>query len=200
MKFNAILFDRFETLDVFGPVEAIGEMARIHRIPCDIGFFSQSGGVVRSSQQVDVLTRPLSDIAADDDSILFIPGGQGTRAEVNNAGFVGAIKELALGSKHVLTVCTGSALLAKTGLLKGLGATSNKRAFDWATEQDRDVLWVRKARWVKDGKFYTSSGVSAGIDMTLGFIADLLGEQAAYDVALRMEYIWNRDRDVDPFA
>ena len=60
--------------------------------------------------------------------------------------------------------------------------------------------WVAQARWVEDGKFATSSGVSAGIDMALAIIARLCGEDNAKEVAIAMEYEWHRDASWDPFA
>jgi len=131
--------------------------------------------------------------------IVLIPGGFGTRKEVDNTPFIDALRRTAEASQLVLTACTGSALLARTGLLSGRRATSNKMAFDWVVEQDRSVLWVRKARWTKDDKYYTSSGVSAGIDMTLGFVADRHGMETAERIARGIEYLWNRDADDDPF-
>ena len=74
---------------------------------------------------------------------------------------------LADASALVTTVCTGSALLARTGRLDGIAATSNKAAFAWVMEQGPKVDWKPEARWVEDGKFMTSSGVSAGMDMAL---------------------------------
>jgi len=62
------------------------------------------------------------------------------------------------------------------------------------------VRWVGKARWVRDGCFYTASGVSAGIDMALCFVADRLGRAKALSIAQRMEYLWNEDATDDPFA
>ena len=67
------------------------------------------------------------------------------------------------------------------------------RAFDWAASCGAGVLWQRRARWVRDGKFYTSSGVSAGIDMALGFATDRLGREAAQEIATSIEYVWNDD-------
>lgn len=196
MNFNVILFDNFETIDAMGPVEVIGTMNKFKKM-FDIKYYSVNGGIIKSMQDTGIDTLPVSEIKEAD--VILIPGGMGTRTEINNSGFIENIRELATNAKFILTVCTGSALLARTGLLKGLKATSNKISFDWVTEQDKDVDWIRKARWVKDGKYYTSSGVSAGIDMSLGFIADLAGTQAAKGIAFGMEYIWNDDKDNDPF-
>ena len=60
--------------------------------------------------------------------------------------------------------------------------------------------WVKQARWVDDGKFSTSSGVSAGIDMALSIIARVAGNETAETIATRMEYEWHRDASWDPFA
>lgn len=193
MDFSVILFNDFETLDVFGPVEIIGKIEKFN-----IEYYSLDGGIIKSSQSVRVETLPISEIL--EGGIILIPGGFGTRSEVHNERLIEVLKVLTLKAKLVLTVCTGSGLLAKTGLLKGIKATSNKMAFDWAVEQDTDVNWIRKARWVRDGKFFSSSGVSAGIDMTLGFVSDIISIEVAEKIANGIEYIWNKDKNNDPFA
>ncbi len=192
--FSVVLFDGFETLDAFGPVEVIGQLDRHYAL----GYFSLAGRVVRSSQGVRVETQPLADLP--EDGVMLIPGGMGTRTEVDNTALIGRLRSLALHSRFVLTVCTGSALLARTGLLDGLPATTNKLAFDWVTAQGPKVLWRKQARWVQADRFYTSSGVSAGIDMALGFVADQVSPELAERIARGIEYTWHRDRDADPFA
>jgi len=194
MNFSILLFDNFETLDVFGPVEVIGRLSQAYQME----FYSESGGLVRSSQGVRTDTLPLTTLR--DPGILFIPGGFGIRSEINNPGLIKSITVLSEQAEFVLTVCTGSAMLAKTGLLNGRQATSNKMSFDWVAEQSPDVRWIRKARWLKDGKYYTSSGVSAGIDMTLGWVSDVQGRETAQFIARSIEYIWNEDPSEDPFA
>jgi len=62
------------------------------------------------------------------------------------------------------------------------------------------VQWVPQARWVADGKYRTSSGISAGTDMALDVVRELYGERAAVEVATRLEWNWHRDATVDPFA
>jgi putative intracellular protease/amidase len=187
-----ILFNDFETLDAFGPVEIIGRMPKFYKMD----FFSISGGVVLSSQRVSVNT--LSFSAMDTTGVLLIPGGAGTRKLVDDVYFIDTIRTLSQKAQYVLTVCTGSALLAKTGLLQGRRATSNKLAFDWVCGSGSDVHWVKRARWTNDDKYYTSSGVSAGMDMTLGFVHDLHGNDTARDLCRQIEYIWNEDKDNDP--
>jgi len=164
MKVAVLLFDNFETLDVFGPVEIFGRLTEEYRV----SFYSLSGGLIENADGVSIQTKPLAGIENGVD-VFLIPGGYGTRIEVTSVLLIDKIRKIAELSKYVLTVCTGTALLAKTGLLDGRKATSNKRAFDWVVTQGPKVNWVRKARWVVDNKYYTSSGVSPGMDKTLGF-------------------------------
>ena len=96
---------------------------------------------------------------------MVIPGGQGTRTLIDDKKYIAQLKELCLNAEYVLSVCTGSALLAKTGLLANRNATSNKKAFEWVKSISNNVNWIREARWITDDKFYTPSGVSAGMDM-----------------------------------
>jgi transcriptional regulator GlxA family with amidase domain len=189
-----ILYNDFETLDVFGPIEVLG------RLPEQFNplFYSRDGGIITSSQNVPVMTRPLSELISTR-YILFIPGGTGARNLAENNEFIAALRSLAGNAEFILTVCTGSILLSRTGMLDGKRATSNKRVFAW-TKTAPGVTWIKKARWVKDGSIYTSSGVSAGTDMALGFVSDLLGYPAAKQVSLEIEYEWNDDSGHDPFS
>jgi transcriptional regulator GlxA family with amidase domain len=192
MQVAILLFPDFETLDVFGPVEILGRLKEHFQIV----FYSLEGGKIPSAHGFSIETQPLS----GSPDVFLIPGGYGTRVEVNNSRLIDAIREIAERSRYVLTVCTGTALLARTGLLDGRKATSNKRAFDWVCSTGDKVHWIRQARWIVDGKFYTSSGVSAGMDMTLGFLSDLHGLEFARDVAAQIEFNWQEDHEKDDFA
>ena len=99
-----------------------------------------------------------------------------------------------------MSVCSGSAILAKAGLLDNRSATSNKQFFSLATNQSKKVKWVERARWVEDGNMFTSSGVSAGIDMALAVIARLYGKERAERTAAWTEYEWHQDASWDPFV
>jgi len=189
-----LLYPEFETLDVFGPVEVLGLPPESFRIQ----FYSPDGGVVTSSQQVPVVTRPLSALESED-YVLLIPGGSGIFPLISNEPFIAALRTLAAKATFVLTVCTGSFLLARTGLLDGKRATSNKRLFS-ITKKFPGVDWIKKSRWVKDGSMYTSSGVSAGIDMALGFVSDRIGYETATEVGRIIEYEWHEDSEYDPFC
>lgn len=132
--------------------------------------------------------------------ILLVPGGMGTRTEVDNDELIAFLRERGASTPVVASVCTGAGLLARAGLLNGLQATTNKAAFAWPVSQGPEVRWVKQARWVHDGRFWTSSGVAAGIDMALALIADRFGLEVAERIAKQSEYEWHRDAQVDPFA
>ena len=91
-------------------------------------------------------------------------------------------------------------MVARSGLIDGLPSTTNKFVFDWVVGDYPAVDWQRSARWVHAGKFYMSSGVSAGTDMALAFVADQYGEDRAEYLVQMTEYIWSKDPADDPFA
>ena len=192
---GVVLFEGFELLDVFGPLEMFGLVADHF----EIRLISESGGVVASRQGPKSICDDSFQSAPAID-VLLVPGGIGTRREVNNPVLLEWLNERSKQAELVASVCTGSALLAKGGVLDGLRATSNKLAFAWACSQSEKVQWQQQARWVEDGKVFSSSGVSAGIDMALAVIAKLVSQQAAEDAANFAEYSWQRDADCDPFA
>jgi len=195
---GVLLFEGFELLDVFGPLEAWGVHAQASGT-CTIVMTAEAAGAVKSAQG----PRAMADYALSDCphiDVLLVPGGIGTRREVNNTKLLEWLVRRAAAAEIVTSVCTGAALLARAALLDRHRATTNKLSFKWVTEQGSAVEWIKQARWVEDGKFATSSGVSAGIDMTLALIAKLAGVETAEQVAIRMEYEWHRDPQWDPFA
>lgn len=119
---------------------------------------------------------------------------------MEDEGFLGQLKAMAARSQILMSVCTGSALLAAAGLLDGYTATSNKKAFEWATSFGENVEWRRLARWVHDRDRWTSSGVATGTDMAAAFIADCRGEQLVAEIADAIELRLNLDANDDPFA
>ena len=192
---GVLLFPEFELLDVFGPLEAFGHAKDWFRI---VTVAERAGPVTSAQGPRAMADHGLADCPALD--MLLVPGGMGTRREVNNPALVDWIARRAREAETTTSVCTGAALLAKAGVLDGRRATSNKRAFAWVAEQGPKVHWVRQARWVDDGTVVTSSGVSAGIDMALHLIGRIAGPAVRDETATRMEYEWHSDATADPFA
>lgn len=192
---GALLFPGFELLDLCGPMELFGQMPQDYRlVPV-----AEVPGPVRSAQSLSVMAERATGKGTNFD-ILFVPGGPGTRNEVNNPALLAWIARAGRKAEFVMSVCTGSALLAQAGLLDGRRATTNKAVFAWVAAQGPRVLWQPVARWVEDERFFTSSGVSAGMDMALAAMARMHGLARAEEVAKLSEYTWQRDPAVDPFA
>jgi transcriptional regulator GlxA family with amidase domain len=194
---GVLLFEGFELLDVFGPCEAYGirDLEGAFRI----AMVAQKAGPIASAQG----PRAVAEFGFDDCprlDVMLVPGGIGTRREVYRTALISWLRARAEQAELVTSVCTGAALLAAAGLLDGRRATTNKRSFAWVQSQGPQVNWVKQARWVEDGKFATSSGVSAGIDMALAIIARLVSTETAEKAATSMEYEWHRDAGWDPFA
>lgn len=190
-----VLYPKFELLDVYGPAEIFGNVGGRLKVV----MVAQQAGPVASAQGPKVVADYGFDDCPELDLVL-VPGGMGTMTELNNKAMLEWLQARAAKAEITMSVCSGSALLAKAGLLDGRRATSNKRYFKFATDQGPKVEWVREARWVDDGDRVTSSGVSAGIDMALAVVERLFGKQTAEAIADGTEYQWHRDAADDPFA
>jgi transcriptional regulator GlxA family with amidase domain len=199
-----VLFEGFTVLDVYGPVQAFASVrlprpdGSWHRL-FEIVTVAEKAGPVKSGEGPTThADYAFADAPAFD--VLLVPGGFGTRQAVNNTSLLLALTTASRAAAVTTTVCTGSALLARTGLMDNRPATSNKIAWDWVVQQGPRVRWQRAARWVDDGDLVTSSGVSAGIDMALSVVARLHGVDMARQAARFMEYVWHEDPGADPFA
>lgn len=122
----------------------------------------------------------------DDLDVLFVPGGAlGTLKAMQDKKFIAFIKSRAANAKYITSVCTGSLLLAKAGLLKGKSATSHWSTLDVLAKSGVKVV---KKRVVWDGNIVTGGGVTAGIDFGLEILAALRGKQYAEAIQLQAEY------------
>ncbi|KAJ4289651.1 hypothetical protein N0V90_010980 [Kalmusia sp. IMI 367209] len=130
--------------------------------------------------------------------VLLVPGGGGTRKDVTHE--IDFVKTVYPSLKHLISVCTGSTILARAGVLDGKRATTNKKAWTWATSFGNNVSYVPQARWVQDGNIWTGSGVSAAVDTAYAFVASVYGEEVAQYVADVSEYTRWTDANYDPFA
>jgi transcriptional regulator GlxA family with amidase domain len=195
LTLGALLYPDFELLDFYGPLEMFGSLGEDLRIVT----LAQQTGPVPSTQGPQTLAEYTFENAPDLD-LLLIPGGIGTFPALENSALLDFLRRRAPKTRVTMSVCTGSALLARAGLLDGRRATTNKMYFAMTAAASDAVHWVENARWVVDGPFVTSSGVSAGTDMALAVIAQLFDQERAEQIAAMTEYQWHRDADVDPFV
>lgn len=123
--------------------------------------------------------------------ILVIPGGIGSRTEMNNEILTSWINSTFKNTELVLSICTGALLLAKANLLSGLKVTTNRRAMDLLAQVvPKDCEIIDDIRYIDNGKIVVSAGVTAGIDASLYVVSRLLGVERAIETASRLEYIW----------
>lgn len=192
----ALVFPGFQTLDLYGPLEMLGD----HDVgEVDIKIVAEALDPVPSYHGTrTAVDRTLAE--STDYDLILIPGGDSAPLDPRNEAINTWIIEASETAEYVMAVCTGTVLLATTGLLDGRRATTNKKDYTATVHHGPNVNWVAQARWVEDGKFFTSSGVSAGMDMSLAVMAKLFGEDAATAIAVGTEYEWHKDPNWDPFA
>ncbi|GJN94593.1 hypothetical protein Rhopal_007676-T1 [Rhodotorula paludigena] len=202
------LFPGFELLDVTGPLEVLNMLSR--ETPIKLSLLSttldpvstKTADMPYSMCEQSMVPTHTYEVPPSDIDALLVPGGTGARLspDPHFKDLHAFLRQAFPSLDYLLTVCTGSALVAQTGLLDDRCATSNKNAWEWVQTQGERVEWVKDARWVEDDNVWTSAGVSAGIDMTLAWVAKLWGLDRAHAVAKRMEYVWKNDSSADTFA
>lgn len=194
-KLGAILFEGFELLDYYGPLEMFGSLGP----DLEIITLAESNAAVASS--AGPATQPDATFeGAPQCDLYLVPGGFGVLSQQDNPVMLDFVQKASASAERFMTVCNGAAIAASAGILNGRRATTNKIFFDTVTPRSDEVNWIEAARWVEDGPFFTASGVSAGIDMALSVIAGLYGKARAEAVAVLTEYTWHRDPAEDPFS
>ncbi len=185
MNFGILVFDEVEELDFVGPWELLGSWSKHGHGPNERLIVAQFVKPIVCANGLSVNPHVSFENSPALDYLL-VPGGQGTRREVNNAQVVQFIADQAKNCKAVLSVCTGSFLLHAAGLLSGKKATTH-----WGSLERLRALGdveVVEQRYVQDGNVWSSAGVSAGTDLMLAFIASVAGEEVAGRVQFAAEY------------
>ena len=228
VHYGILLFPGFQALDVFGPLDVFNSLAMLYDYPMRLTNLAAYPGSVpthhpSTSNLIPAKAHPLSrfseNIVVDRTleeqlniqklacngerseqaiDVLIVPGGVGVRGDVTHE--IEFVKNMYPTLKSVLSICTGATILARAGILDGRRATTNKRAYKWATSTGPDVNWAAKARWVVDGNIVTSSGISAGIDASYAFVALNYGDDIAESLADSAEYVRWMDPEYDPFS
>jgi len=191
MIFGFLLFQDVEELDFIGPWEIIGMWSKSFGGPEQCLLISQTGEIITCAKGLKVIPHTSFENCPPLDYLL-IPGGQGTRKEVDNKDLIAFVNKQGVSCRQILSVCTGSFILHAAGFLKGKKATTHWRSLE-RLRQLSDVTVVEQ-RFVQDGNIWTAAGVSAGIDLALALIADQAGEDIAGKVQLAVEYYPNQLR------
>lgn len=185
MNFGVLVFNQVEELDFVGPWEMLTMWRKNANGPDNCIIVSEELEPITCAKGLSI--NPHASFATCPPlDYLLVPGGQGTRREVNNPALIAFVANQARNCKAVLSVCTGSFVLHTAGLLSGKKATTHWGSLDRLRALG-DVSVVEQ-RYVQDGNVWSSAGVSAGTDLMLAFIASIAGEEAAGKVQFAAEY------------
>ena len=193
-----VVFDEVEVLDFCGPFEVFSVTGGRQGLkPFEVCTVSEDGERITARGGLSVNPAYSFENCPRSD-ILLMPGGMGTRREMNNQGMLDWLRRNAEDAELVLSVCSGALVLAKAGLLNGLSATTHHCALDELRAIDSDITVDSEKRFIDNGRVIVSAGISAGIDMSLHVVARLLGKEQALETARYMEYEWDFKGSSEP--
>ncbi len=191
-----LIFDDVEVLDFAGPFEVFSVTNELNEDKLlHVYTIALTEGPVRAKNGLKVLADYTLDNCPRPD-YLIIPGGSGTRALLKNESFLSWVVKTAPGCDHLLSVCSGSLVLAVTGFLDGFSATTHHQVLDELIALAPKTQVVRNQRFVDNGKIITSAGVAAGIDMSLYMVEKLYGKNMAVKVAKYIEYDYSFEAEI----
>ena len=192
-RVGIVLFNDIEVLDFCGPFEVFSatrlneEKRRGDPSPFEVFLVAETLSCVTTTGGMKVIPQYSFENCPQLD-ILVVPGGWGTRKELNNPVMLEWLRSRAAEVEILASVCTGSMLLGFAGLIDGLHATTHWRSLDWMRDSFPTVSVEYKQHVVEDGRVFTSAGISAGIDMALKVVARYYGKDIAQATAVHMEY------------
>ena len=192
-RVGIVLFNNVEVLDFCGPFEVFSatrlneEKRREEPSPFEVLLLAEHPEPVISTGNMKIIPHETFKNCTRID-ILVVPGGWGTRKELNNLVMLDWLRTRAAEVETLTSVCTGSMLLGFAGLLNGLHATTHWQSLDWMRDSFPTVTVEYGKHVVEDGRVLTSAGISAGIDMSLRVVARDFGEDIARATAKYMEY------------
>jgi cyclohexyl-isocyanide hydratase len=179
MQVNIILVPEMVQLDITGPYEVLARVSN-----WNIDLVAESLNPVKTDRGLVILPTQTRQSAKPSD-LLVVPGGAGIDIAMLDTSWVDYVRKEATSARHVFGICTGAFLLAAAGVLKGRLAGAHWQARDLLSQVG---VIPSDERIVIDGKFYTSGGVTSGIDAALKVVADIEGINTAQKIQLAMEY------------
>jgi transcriptional regulator GlxA family with amidase domain len=187
IKIGILIFDGAEELDFVGPWEVFTMARALKPDTSEVILIAERDEPVRCAKGMRVLPDATIENCGALDVIL-IPGGQGTRREVENKHLLGWIAQTAKSAKWVTSVCTGAMLLTAAGPARGKRVTTHWAYVGPLRERHEAGEVIDNFRYVRDGNIVTAAGVSAGIDMALWLTGQLFDPPFARLVQRQMEY------------
>jgi transcriptional regulator GlxA family with amidase domain len=198
MRVGILIFPEVEVLDFCGPYEVFSvtrlneHRRREEPSPFEVLLVAERVDAVRATGGMRVIPDCTLETCPPLD-ILLVPGGWGTRREIENAHLLTWIREQGARVEMLTSVCTGSMLLGRAGLLDGRRATTHWKSLPWMRESFPQVAVVEEQHVVEDGHLLTSAGISAGIDLALRVVSRICGDAVGRATARHMEYPYPDD-------
>jgi transcriptional regulator GlxA family with amidase domain len=200
-----LAFEGVQLLDVAGPVQTFAsanEMAKESgRTPYRVVVASLRGGPLVTSAGLPLLSQPV--VAATRKAAidtLMIPGGPGVHQALKDAHTVTWVRRQLSSARRIASVCTGAFLLAETGTLAGRRATTHWKSCGRLQQLYPDILVDPNPIYVREGRIWTSAGVTAGIDLSLALVEEDLGRKIAMQVARHLVVFLNRPGGQSQFS
>jgi transcriptional regulator GlxA family with amidase domain len=199
-----VAFEGVQPLDVTGPHEVFAGAGRAAASLGRAGGYrvsvvSKGGGMVRAESGLELGTAPLPGRAQPIDTLV-LAGGSGSRTAAADEELVGWVTATALHCRRVATVCSGTFLAAAAGLLRGRRVTTHWARADELAAAYPDVQVDPEPIYVRDGRIWSSAGVTAGIDLSLALVEDDLGVDVAQTVARWLVMFLHRPGGQTQFA
>ncbi|RED49749.1 GlxA family transcriptional regulator [Aestuariispira insulae] len=188
-----VIFPEVKLLDVTGALQVFADAGNQEEGEdvYDISILSQAGGMVATDSVIRLESEPFETWQGREIDTLLVAGGIGTTVAMQDSALIGAITSLGARSRRVGSICSGSFLLAEAGFLAGCRATTHWDSCRWLERRYPDVTVEADAIYVRDGRVWTSAGVTSGIDMALAMVAEDLGRSEAVRLARQLvTFMW----------
>ena len=185
-----LIFDNVEVLDFAAPFEVFAVTSELNNSqPFYVFLVAETQRTFKAVNGLQVV--PNYEISnCPNPDILVVPGGVGTRTQMNDQKLINWIQKVSEQAELVMSICTGARLLAKAGLLDGLEITTHHEAYDELRQLVPTATVNERKRYIDQDKILTTGGISAGIDGSLYVVDKLLGQEIARKTAIYMEYDW----------
>ena len=180
MRTTILIFEGLTALDAVGPYEVFRSVPG-----WEVEFVAPEKGTVRTDHGALGLAADAAIAEVESTDLVLVPGGAGNRRLLGDEAVLEWLREIDRGTKWTTSVCTGSLVLGAAGLLEGRRATSY---WPYVETLRRFGAEPVVSRFVEDGKYVSSAGVSAGIDMALHLVGQEVGPEVAEAVQLGLEY------------
>jgi transcriptional regulator GlxA family with amidase domain len=196
---GVMIYPEFQLLDAAGPIAAFEISARPTVPPAyRLQILGPTAGAIASSSGVTLVAEPFTSAGSLD--TLIVTGGRGSRDAIRCDATLAFLREAWLGATRIASVCSGAFLLAAAGLLDGRRATTHWRVAATLARSFPQVQVSPDRIFVRDGRIWTSAGISAGIDLALALIADDLGEAVATRTAQELVVYYRRPGGQSQFS